>query len=422
MKKIGILMLVLCCSSALCAKTDPVVKEVKKTIRGAFYQTDGNEANKVRDRLNDAEKKLLEALPKQKTAREKAQCYYYAGMVQKRFNSIENTKLYLKVAMDTVRFYDSLYKMYTYLIQCDSVEQTGNKRLCYRTRGQKHLLKYRSNLLNGGRYYLKKKNYQEAYRFLNMYLWSAERPILSEFFLAQTDSMYVRAAYWATTAAYYSGNYNGVVNYAETAIEYPKNRIYIQEYACKAYLALGDTAGWIKELKTGIINFPEHTYFFTNLMDYLNRTGQYERAMEYAEHMIAYDPKRSLYWFAKASVYMYKKDYLKCLDVCNDVLSMDSLHLGANLFKGTCCYNLAMALSDSMKAVPVTDRCYKTYRRKMQGYCMDAVAPLEFVRAKRPDDAARWAPMLYTVYLNLNKGKEFEEIDKIMNNLKTSEN
>ena len=70
MKKIGILMLVLCCSSALCAKTDPVVKEVKKTIRGAFYQTDGNEANKVRDRLNDAEKKLLEALPKQKTARD----------------------------------------------------------------------------------------------------------------------------------------------------------------------------------------------------------------------------------------------------------------------------------------------------------------------------------------------------------------
>lgn len=422
MRKIGILLLVLCFTGALCAKTDPIVKEVKKTIRGAVYQADGNEANKVRDRLNDAEKKLLEALPKQKTPREKAQCYYYAGMVQRRFNSIENTKLYLNLAMDTVRFYDSLYKMYTYLIQCDSVEQTGSRKFSYRERGQKNLLKYRMNLLNGGRYYLKKKNYQEAYRFLNMYLWSAEQPILGEFFLTQTDTMYVRAAYWATTAAYYSGNYEGVVKYAETAVQYPKNRIYIQEYACKANLALGDTVSWIKALKNGIINFPEHAYFFTNLVDYLNRTGQYERAMKYADHMIAYDPKRPLYWFAKASVYIYKKDFEKCLEACDDVLSMDSLHLGANLFKGISCYNLAVALSDSMRSVPVNDRRYKSYRRKMLAYCREAVAPLEYVKLKRPDDAARWAPMLYTVYLNLNKGKEFEEIDKIVTNLKSSDN
>ena len=32
----------------------------------------------------------------------------------------------------------------------------------------------------------------------------------------------------------------------------------------------------------------------------------------------------------------------------------------------------------------------------------------------RPDDKDRWAAALYNIYLNLNMGKEFEEIDKML--------
>ena len=35
-------------------------------------------------------------------------------------------------------------------------------------------------------------------------------------------------------------------------------------------------------------------------------------------------------------------------------------------------------------------------------------------RKLAPDMENRWAVPLYTIYLNLNMGKEFEEIDKIL--------
>ena len=32
-----------------------------------------------------------------------------------------------------------------------------------------------------------------------------------------------------------------------------------------------------------------------------------------------------------------------------------------------------------------------------------------------PNDKDKWAPGLYRIYLNLNMGKQFDEIDKLIN-------
>ena len=39
---------------------------------------------------------------------------------------------------------------------------------------------------------------------------------------------------------------------------------------------------------------------------------------------------------------------------------------------------------------------------------------MEKYRELAPFDSQRWGPALYRVYLNLNKGKQFEEIDRLM--------
>jgi tetratricopeptide repeat protein len=39
---------------------------------------------------------------------------------------------------------------------------------------------------------------------------------------------------------------------------------------------------------------------------------------------------------------------------------------------------------------------------------------LEEYRKREPQDKDKWAVALYTIYLNLNMGKEFEEIDKLL--------
>ena len=66
----------------------------------------------------------------------------------------------------------------------------------YRSSGRRILLEHRANLLNACRFYLRKKDYAEACRFMSLYLHSADYPMLKRDFLGQTDTMHAREAYW----------------------------------------------------------------------------------------------------------------------------------------------------------------------------------------------------------------------------------
>lgn len=237
MKKISFLLIFFVCIHLVSGGVNPI-KEAKKNMKNARYEENDNEARKVRERLEGTEKNLLDAIAAEKNAKTRVELYYTTAMVQRKFNDIENEKIYLKRSYDTTLYYNSIYKLYCYLEQCDSAELTlPPKNRHFRARARKELLANRTNLLNGGRFYLKKKDYAEAYRFLDLYLSSAKYPMLEKDFLPQKDTMYVRVAYWAATSAYYAGAYDGVVRYAPIAFRYNKDKEYIQEYVCRSYLA-----------------------------------------------------------------------------------------------------------------------------------------------------------------------------------------
>ena len=391
-----------------------VIREVRQVIKNARYEENGDEARKVTERLNGAEKSLLDALPAEKKAERRAELYYTAALVQCRFNDIENEKVYLHRAYDTALYYNSLFKAYQYFEQCDSVEREGEGRFKFRTPARKKMLRHRPNLLNACRFYMRKKDYAEAFRFLDLYLSSAFYPILKADFLDQVDTMYARTAYWAVAAGYHIGAYEGVVRYVPVAMRYSRNREYVQEYLCRSYLALGDTVAWVQELKRGVTNFPDHIYFFVSLQDYLNRNGRYDESLAFADRMIQYDPKNSRFWFAKALTYMRQDDFSHCIAHCDVVLMMDSMDVEANYFKGLAYCRLARKASEAMNTTDLRSAVYQRHKMDMMEYYACAEKPLERVRSMAPDKVGRWGPLLYQVYLHLNKGSEFDEVERIM--------
>ena len=54
----------------------------------------------------------------------------------------------------------------------------------------------------------------------------------------------------------------------------------------------------------------------------------------------------------------------------------------------------------------------------MHDFFKKALPYLEKYRALAPDQKEKWALPLYTIYLNLNMGKQFDDIDKLMRGLK----
>ena len=45
---------------------------------------------------------------------------------------------------------------------------------------------------------------------------------------------------------------------------------------------------------------------------------------------------------------------------------------------------------------------------------------MEDYRRLAADEKQRWAPALYRIYLNLNMGKQFEEIDQLISSTKVN--
>ena len=60
------------------------------------------------------------------------------------------------------------------------------------------------------------------------------------------------------------------------------------------------------------------------------------------------------------------------------------------------------------------DKLIQNNRKNILSDYRKALPYLEKYRKLAPDQGSRWAVPLYTIYLNLNMGKEFDEMDKIL--------
>ena len=65
-----------------------VVREARKIIKDARYEENGDEARKVNERLNGAEKSLLDALAVEKKNKKRAELYYMIAQIQSRRNDM----------------------------------------------------------------------------------------------------------------------------------------------------------------------------------------------------------------------------------------------------------------------------------------------------------------------------------------------
>lgn len=79
-------------------------------------------------------------------------------------------------------------------------------------------------------------------------------------------------------------------------------------------------------------------------------------------------------------------------------------------------FNIATAKLNQVLALDRRNQP-RVYRSQMHKLYAEARPYMEAYRKLAPDEKQKWAPALYRIYLNLNMGKQFEEIDKIMRKL-----
>lgn len=378
-----------------------------KAIRSQLKSKNGSEALK-----------LVAELEKDSVLRTNPKLYDLGKQAQIIINNSDNEKIYLKQAYDTVRFFNSTYGIIEYILKCEQAEQTqfesDGKQLKYHKENGALLHQHFPNIEAACRYWYSKQKYAEASKFLKMYLtlphtsiWGKDKYILS-------SKKYSRNASFYLISSYEQKNYDEMKKYKEVALKdsFMRRRLFY----CLALAA--QSLKEEKEYKTylcdGLREFPTDPFFFTNLTDYYTQHGDYASSLLLADTLLTVDSLNLYFLEAKTVALLNLGRNEEAVLSGKKSLQADSSFINSNYYIGAAYCNMAKNIE---LPTNINSKAYKKANAALKEYYMAALPYLEQYRTDAPQETKRWAPLLYRIYLSLNKGKQFEEIDNLLKTL-----
>lgn len=361
------------------------------------------------DKGYDKAEKLMTDLLKDSANLSNARIYdMWLLAVEKQYLQV-NERMYKKEQVDTAGFFGLTRRMFDIGLRLDSLdmrpEKKGRVNLEYRKDNAEKLLQYQPNLFYGGTYYIRKGELEKAYDFFERYMDCDRQPLFTGYDLMATDARMPEAAYWATYCGYRMNDPVLTLRYAQLARRDSAKLDYTLQYTAEAWRALKDQEMYVETLRDGFERYPESVYFFPRLMDSYSAKGNYEQALTVAEKALATDSLNTLFMLAKSTMLLNLGRYKECLDYSKQLIAFDGLATEAFYNAGTACVNIALGMDSRKQKKQIT----KMYQK--------ALPYMETYRKLAPEEKQKWGEALYRIYFNLNMGKQFEEIDRMLKDI-----
>lgn len=322
-----------------------------------------------------------------------------------------NEKLYLKQAYDTAKLFNVTKQLFIVAQQFDSIDALPNKKgkaeIEYRKAHADYLSVIRPNLYRGGTWFIKKQNYKDAYQLFDQYLQCASHPLFSHYDYEQKDPLLAQAAYWSVYCGYKMQDAKATLHYAYEALKDQQHYDYMLQYLAETYRLEQDTARYVQILKEGFRHAPKFSFFFPRLVEFYADKNQLDSAMAVVDSALVIDPKNELYLYTKSTILLNQGKNKECIDICDGLLAQNDSLPEVYYNAGLAWFNQAVELDKNVQLS-------RKRRQEILDIYQKARPLLEKYRQMQPDMADKWSLPLYTIYLNLNMGKEFDEIDKLM--------
>lgn len=317
-----------------------------------------------------------------------------------------NEKLYMKQRQDTAQFFNLTRRLFTVAFALDSLDMRPDKkgRVApeYRKANAEQLNKFRPNLFFGGTYHVRKGDFRQGFDFCEAYIDCARQPLFTGYALDSVDQRLPEAAYWATYSGYRQGDPVLTLRYRKMAMRDSAHREHTLQYMAEARRQLKDDSLYHVTLMEGFRVNPENVYFFPHLMDYYTTRGDYPQALATVNHVLERNDSSLLYLYAKSTVLFSMQRYDEAIALSDTLIAINDSLPDAYYTAGSAWVNKAMKLNPLREKKQV-----KTAYQKARPY-------MERYRQLAPDQQQKWAPALYRIYLNLNLGRQFDEIDRLL--------
>lgn len=322
-----------------------------------------------------------------------------------------NEKLYLKQQYDTAQIFTLAQTLFGVAEAMDSADahpgRKGRVEPVYRKRHAAYLNRIRPNLYVGGTYFIRHKEYAKAYALLNAYTACASQPLFRAYRYAETDTLLPHAAYWAAYAAYKMKDAKATLNHAYWALKDTAHMSFMLQYLAETYLLEKDTARYVATLADGFARYPEFPFFFPRLVEHYAATADSGAMLAVIRQALAVNPRSVLFRFTYSTYLLNSGRYDACISLCDSLIAEGDTLPDVYYNAGLSWFNKAVELDKNVQRYKRNrDRILDDYRR--------ALPYLVTFRRMAPQRKRLWALPLYTIYLNLNMGREFDEIDKTL--------
>ncbi len=317
-----------------------------------------------------------------------------------------NERLYLKQNQDTAAFFNLARRMFTVAETLDSIDMRPDKKgrvnPVHRSRNAAMLHTYRPNIYNAGTFFIRKNKWSEAFNFLSTYIDCKDQPLFTSYKYADNDAKLPDAAYWATYSAYKMGDADKTLQYQHLALEDSAHADFALQFTAEAWRKKGNDSAYVATLEQGFSQFPFFNYFFPRLVDAYTAQADYDKALALTDSALALCDSCQIFLFAKSSVLLKMERWKESVAYSERLIHLNDSLAEPFFNAGTAFTNMAEtqeALSDKSLR--------RTYYQKARTY-------MEYYRQLMPNEERKWAPVLYRIYLNLNLGRQFDEMDRLL--------
>lgn len=330
--------------------------------------------------------------------------------LQKQYNQ-GNEKLYLKQKYDTASLFNIASRIFTAMEAYDSIDakpdKDGKVKPKMRKDNASKLNLLRPNLYNGGVYFIHKQDYKQAYTLLDQYLACADAPMFKSYKYAEKDPRMAEAAYWAVFCGYKLKDAQKVYHHAYLAQKDTAHTETMLQFLAATYMLDGDTSRYVSTLADGFKRYPVSDFFFPHLISHYSAHKDWDKALEATDYVLKSDSTNQTALLTKSGLLLNVGHYEASLAISDTLIKRDPTLAEAWLNAGLAYFNQGVRLDKNVQTL-------KKKRDEILDNYQKALPYLEQFRTMKPDSQDKWALPLYTIYLNLNMGAKFDEIDKIL--------
>lgn len=362
--------------------------------------------------LDNAEQ-LMTNLLKDSTNRDNNRIWTTLFRVLEKKYDQGNEKLFLKQEYDTTSLFVLCRRMFDTWHTIDSVNALPqNKHKLnghFVDRNVELLNEYRVNLFNGGIYFISKDRFPDAYSFFDTYINCAQQPYFYRYKYNETDKNIPQAAYWAVYCAYKMKDNKAVLKNTYLALKDTAHYKYMLQYLAETYKSEDDTTRYVQALSDGFDKYPRYPFFFIRLIDYYSSNNQLDKAMTITDRALKVYSTSIMFRLTKSSLLLNVGKYSECITLADSLIAQNDSLSGAYLNAGLAYYNMAVKANVNVKVS-------QKNKSKILSYYKQSLPYMQRYRQLEPEEKSKWGVPLYTIYLNLNMGKEFDEIDNLLRN------